>query len=152
MSHCSNLKFLATCHDSVTSSWVGPQVLSTLVIKKCLTVYWIWRSTEFPCFTLKFQHSPCYVIFSKQSGYCTALPIQNKHQKYTKSHDQSNWNLTYLLVLKVNKMWVQIICNIFNFQTRERERERGVGKGERENGRKIVVVGPVRKPSFLNLT
>ena len=33
-----------------------------------LTDYWIWRSTEFPSFTLKFQYSPCYVIISKQSG------------------------------------------------------------------------------------
>ena len=44
-------------------------------------------------------------------------------------------------------MRVQIICNIFNFQTRERERG-GWGEGERENGRKIVVVGPVRKAFF----
>ena len=32
-----------------------------------LTVYWIWRSTEFPR-TLKFQYSPCYVKFSKESA------------------------------------------------------------------------------------
>ena len=34
-----------------------------------LIVYWIWRSTEFPCFILKIQYSPWYVIFSNQSGY-----------------------------------------------------------------------------------
>ena len=34
-----------------------------------MTVYWIWRSTEFQCFTLKFQYSrgPSYVIFSINS-------------------------------------------------------------------------------------
>ena len=49
-------------------------------------------------------------------------------------------------------MGVQIICNIFNFQTREKERETE-GKGERSNGRKTVVVSPVRKaffPEFYN--
>ena len=42
-----------------------------------LIVYWIWRSTEFPYFTLKFQYSPCYVIFSKQSCDCESF----KHDK-----------------------------------------------------------------------
>ena len=41
-----------------------------------LTVYWIWRTTEFPCFTLKFQYSPCY-IFSKQSGHRTVNKWKN---------------------------------------------------------------------------
>ena len=27
-----------------------------------LTVYWTWRSTEFPCFTLKFQYFQCDVM------------------------------------------------------------------------------------------
>ena len=43
-----------------------------------LTVYWMWCSTEFPCFTLKFQYSLCYVIFSKQSGYFTQLDLVDK--------------------------------------------------------------------------
>ena len=42
-----------------------------------LTVYWIWRSTEFQCFTLKFQYFPCYVIFSQQSGHCTCKNIDD---------------------------------------------------------------------------
>ena len=48
-----------------------------------LSVYWIWRSTEFPCFTLNFLYSPCYVIFSKQSGHCSRSQDQKVYKYQT---------------------------------------------------------------------
>ena len=40
-----------------------------------LAVYWIWRSTEIPSFTLKCQYSLCYVIFNKRPGHCSRHKI-----------------------------------------------------------------------------
>ena len=37
-----------------------------------LNVDWIWRGAEFPSLKFQFQYSPCYVIFSKQSGHYTS--------------------------------------------------------------------------------
>ena len=49
--------------------------------------YWIWHSTEFTSFTLNFQYSPCYVIFSKQSGHYTATHFHCRHiQIYMATH------------------------------------------------------------------
>ena len=87
-SHCQQRSVTAATHNSYHSARVrnacvhafssihipfDNHYMSTCIYKKKgLTVYWTWRRTEFPCFTLKFQYSPCYVIFSKQC-YCMSF-------------------------------------------------------------------------------
>ena len=47
-----------------TSVFLQPEFfMQIMYLQFKLTVYWTWRSTEFPCFTLKFQYSQCDVVF-----------------------------------------------------------------------------------------
>ena len=72
-----------------------------------LTVYWIWRCTDFPSFTLQFQYSPFYVIVSKQSGHCIWACIFMWHVMVTTT--VSYWITNMFFALSWH--WWNIIYN-----------------------------------------
>ena len=77
-----------TCYRSKSSNIISSLVLSLFwLINLELLLQWpgcllIWRSTEFPSFTLKFQYSPCNVMFNTQSDHYTLSWSCNLHMHW----------------------------------------------------------------------